>query len=152
MTQLSPQGPTSQSLPGTNSPNSITKQRNKTKATHRNKNNKQTKQNNMIVGLLSVSDHFAVHASELLLHVLSRVNIRMHKTCTSTVQTPDITLHHIYIYISDITIWQWGTQGICGQHAVRTSMKLLLNILGKAKMAQQLKKKKTATDTTFSWW
>lgn len=49
----------------------------------------------MIVGLLSVNDHFAVHASELLLYVLSRVDISMHKTCASTVQTPDITLYHI---------------------------------------------------------
>lgn len=151
MTQLSPQGPTSQSLPGTNSPNSITKQRNKTKATHRNKNNKQTKQNNMIVGLLSVSDHFAVHASELLLHVLSRVNIRMHKTCTSTVQTPDITLHHIYIYIRYHYMTMGNTRNLwptcCpNQHEI------VAEHIGKSEDGPTTKKKKTATDTTFSWW
>lgn len=54
----------------------------------------------MIVGLLSVNDHFAVHASELLLYVLSRVDISMHKTCTSSANAGYHINYIIYHYMT----------------------------------------------------
>lgn len=108
-------------------PNKETKQKNKNIETE---SNKQTTQNNMIVGLLSVNDRFAVHASELLL------------TCFQGSTSACIKLAQVQCKrpISHYIKYHYMTTGNT-RNAVRTSMKLLLNILGRAKMAQQLKKK-----------
>lgn len=83
----------------TNSPNSITKQRNKTKKQkHRNKKQQtnQTKQHDCWTAFSEWS--FCSTCKWITSYVLSRVDISMHKTCTSTVQTPDITSYHISLY------------------------------------------------------
>lgn len=121
-------------------PNKETKQKNKNIET---KSNKQTKQNNMIVGLLSVNDRFAVHASELLLTCFQGSTSACIKLAQVQCKRP-ISHHIIYHYMTTGNTRNLWPTCCPNQHEI------VVEHIGKSEDGQQLQK--TATDTTFSWW